>query len=259
MYNLLLRSAWQTILDLCADPRQVGGLPGMTAVLHTWGSDMKHHVHAHCLVTYGGWDEQRGVWCWPRAKDKLVRHRQLRNRFRQIFLSGLEDWMTSYEEPGQVYHQSYAVLRAGLLEKSWVVNQQPPTVDAELINAYLSRYICRIGISDKRLQYDPVDQVVRLEYKDYYRQESGQAAPLAYRDLEPLVAMQQILQHLLPAYFHRSRSYGLHAPATRKRLGDQLKSLVKANPDSMRLLFRLLKHLLFQSLAGCEVCGDTAL
>lgn len=165
MYNLLLRSAWQTILDLCADLRQVGGLPGMTAVLHTWGSDMKHHVHAHCLVTYGGWDEQRGVWCWPRAKDKLVRHRQLRNRFRQIFLSGLEDWMTSYEEPGQVYHQSYAVLRAGLLEKSWVVNQQPPTVDAELINAYLSRYICRIGISDKRLQYDPVDQVVRLSIR----------------------------------------------------------------------------------------------
>jgi hypothetical protein len=258
MYNLLLRSAWQTIRDLCADPRQVGGLPGMTAVLHTWGSDLKHHVHAHCLVTYGGWDEQKGVWSWPKTKDKLLRHRQLRNRFRKIFLSGLKDWMTSYEGLGQVYHQSYGVLTAGLLSKSWVVNQQPPTVDAELINAYLSRYICRIGISDKRLQYDPVGKVVRLEYKDYYRQEAGQAAPLAYRDLDALVAMQQILQHLLPAHFHRSRSYGLHAPATRKRLGDQLKSLVKANPDSIRLLFRLLKHLLLQPLAGCEVCGDTA-
>jgi len=42
-----------------------------------------------------------------------------------------------------------------------------PTAEAELINAYLSRYICRIGISDKRLEYDAQAEVVRLEYKDY--------------------------------------------------------------------------------------------
>lgn len=257
MYNLLLRSAWQTIRDLCADPGKVGGLPGMTAVLHTWGSDLKHHVHAHCLVTYGGWAEQKGAWCWPKAKDKLVGHRQLRNRFRSIFLAGLKDWMTCHSVPGPIYHQSYGVLTAGLLSKSWVVNQQPPTVDAELINAYLSRYICRIGISDKRLHYDPIQKTVRLAYKDYRRQEAGQAAPIAYCELAPLVAMQQILQHLLPAYFHRSRSYGLHAPATRKRLGNQLQALVPTNRDTVRLLFRLLKHLLLQPLPACEACGDT--
>ena len=63
------------------------------------------------------------------------------------------------------------------------------------------------------------------------------------RNVDPLMAMQQILQHLLPAYFHRSRSYGLHAPATRKRLGHQLQALVKSNQDTVRLLFRLLKTL----------------
>ena len=35
MYNMLFRSAWQTIRDLCADESKLGGLPGMTAVLHT--------------------------------------------------------------------------------------------------------------------------------------------------------------------------------------------------------------------------------
>jgi hypothetical protein len=28
--------------ELCADVAHVGGLPGVTCVLHTWGSDLKH-------------------------------------------------------------------------------------------------------------------------------------------------------------------------------------------------------------------------
>ena len=34
MFNLLFQSAWQTIKKVCADEKNVGGLPGMTAVLH---------------------------------------------------------------------------------------------------------------------------------------------------------------------------------------------------------------------------------
>lgn len=60
---MFFRVAWQTLRQLCGDKTRVGGLPGMTAVLHTWGSDLKHHVHIHCLVTFGGLDEGRGRWC----------------------------------------------------------------------------------------------------------------------------------------------------------------------------------------------------
>ncbi|MBK6816441.1 MAG: transposase [Saprospiraceae bacterium] len=28
--------------------------PGMTSILHTFGSDMKYHIHVHALVTFGG-------------------------------------------------------------------------------------------------------------------------------------------------------------------------------------------------------------
>ena len=60
MYGMLFRVAWQTLRELCAEPGGVEGLPGMTAVLHTWGSDLKHHVHLHCLVTFGGLDQSNG-------------------------------------------------------------------------------------------------------------------------------------------------------------------------------------------------------
>ena len=34
IYNLLFRSAWKTVKKLCGNPKNVGGLPGMSAVLH---------------------------------------------------------------------------------------------------------------------------------------------------------------------------------------------------------------------------------
>lgn len=254
MYNLLLRTAWQTIRALCA--QELDGLPGMTAVLHTWGSDLKHHVHAHCLVTFGALDENTGSWYWPRRRDRLVGYRRLRGAFKHHFLATLKAWMKTAPEP--VYHQSYEVLTADLLAKTWVVNQQPPTADAQVINAYLSRYICRIGISSHRLQYRAPDEVI-VEYKDYRRQVPGQVAPTAHRQLPPLLAIEQILQHMLPAHFHRSRHYGLHATPTRRRLAGQLAQRVQQNLDTIRLLFRLLKYLLLRPLPVCEDCGEVGL
>lgn len=252
---MLFRVAWRTLRQLFGDPKHVGGLPGMTAVLHTWGSDLKHHVHLHCLVTFGGLDEGRGRWCWPKTKGKALGHRVLRNTFRRNFLATLKAWMQKMGR--SVYHQSFGVLTADLYAKSWVVNQQPPTVDAELINAYLSRYICRIGISDQRLQYDAATQQVSLTYKDYRRQQAGQAAPEAVLKLPPLVAMQKILQHVLPAGFHRTRSYGLHAPNTRKRLGPGLEQYVKSAPSTVLVVLRLLKAFLQLQLGpACEQCGS---
>ena len=249
LYGMLFRVAWRTLTEL------VTGLPGMTAVLHTWGSDLKHHPHVHCLVTFGGLDKKRGQWQWPKYKDKLVGHRKLCNTFRANFLRRLKAWMTN-SGPG-IYHQSYGVLTAGLAQKRWVVNQQRPTLDAEVINAYLSRYICRIGISDRRLSYDATTQTVELTYKDYQRQVPGTAAPEATRQLPPLLAMANFLQHVLPAHFHRTRSYGLHAANTRKRLGGLLENYVRQTPDTVLVVLRLLKEMLRRQLRdACDRCGS---
>jgi hypothetical protein len=51
MYNLLMKSAWQTVSQIYQDYKST---PGMSSVLHTFGSDMKYHLHVHALVTYGG-------------------------------------------------------------------------------------------------------------------------------------------------------------------------------------------------------------
>lgn len=254
MYNMLFRSAWKTLKKLCAQEKFLGALPGMTAVLHTWGSDLKQHGHVHCLVTFGGFDEKTQRWKWPKNKEKLVKFRPLRNVFRDLFLDALKKWMSAFDHG---YHQSYEDLTAAIRNKTWVVNHQPPTVDADLINTYLARYICRIGISDDRLSYDKKAQQVTLEFNNYRKQENGKAAPKAYRYLAPLVAMDMILQHLLPSYFQRSRHYGLHAQPTYKRIEPKLTAAVKRTSDVVLVILRLLKWFLRKAQQKCAQCGFT--
>ena len=103
------------------------------------------------------------------------------------------------------YHRPFAEMETELLKKSWVVNHQRPTAETKVVEEYLSRYICRIGISSKRLHYDKGGKNVRIEYNDYANQEQGKAAPKKHRDLPPLVAMHLFLQHQLPPYFQRVR------------------------------------------------------
>lgn len=253
IYNLLLRSAWKTVKRLCAGPDNLGGLPGMTAVLHTWGSDLKYHVHVHCLVTFGGMEMGPSAqWKWPKRKHKLAGFRRLCGLFRAVFLAGLKCKMAKGEV---LYHRSFEELKADLLKKRWVVNHQRPTADTKVIEEYLGRYICRIGITNKRLHYDRKGQNVRIEYNDYSRQQPGQPAPKAYRNLPPLIAMHKFLQHQLPAYFQRVRHYGLHAGVTYAKIKDQLPDKLKRNGQTVRTVIQILKALLGQEPDKCEHCG----
>jgi len=73
--------------------------------LHTWGSDLKYHIHAHCLITFGGLTESAILeWKWPKRKNKLAKYRKICSTFREVFLNGLEKLMTN----GLVtYHESF--------------------------------------------------------------------------------------------------------------------------------------------------------
>ena len=90
VYDLLFRTAAETLLTIAADPRHLGARIGFTAVLHTWGSAMTHHPHIHLIVPGGGLslDGTRWVRCRP---GFLVPVRVLSRLFRRLFLTGLVD------------------------------------------------------------------------------------------------------------------------------------------------------------------------
>ena len=45
-YDLLFRTAAETLLTIAADPKHLGARIGATAVLHSWGSTMTQNPHS---------------------------------------------------------------------------------------------------------------------------------------------------------------------------------------------------------------------
>ena len=90
VYDLLFRTAAETLLTIAADPKHLGARIGATAVLHSWGSAMTHHPHIHMIVPGGGisLDGTR----WVRCKTGfLLPVRVLSRLFRRLFLAALAD------------------------------------------------------------------------------------------------------------------------------------------------------------------------
>ncbi len=83
VYDLLLRVSAQTLLTIAADPKHLGAQIGITSVLHTWGSALIHHPHAHCIVPGGGLDGETWVPC---KRGFFLSVRVLSQLFRRLFL-----------------------------------------------------------------------------------------------------------------------------------------------------------------------------
>ena len=88
VYDLLFRTAAETLTTIAADPKHLGARIGLTAVLHTWGSALTHHPHVHVIAPGGGLspDGSRWIACKP---GFFLPVRVLSRLFRRLFLDGL--------------------------------------------------------------------------------------------------------------------------------------------------------------------------
>lgn len=253
VYNLLMRSAWQTVKTLCNDSSNVGALPGMISVLHTFGSDMKYHVHCHCLVTFGGLSSD-GQWHYPKRKAKLAKYRTINNRYKNLFIKGLGQL---YANEQIDYHMTYNDLVKLVINKKWVVHNTQPTIDTSILENYLARYINRVAISKSRVRYIEEHKMVSILYSDYAHQQKGEAAPKAYKKLDPLTFIHQFLQHILPPYFQKSRRYGIHSSPTKTKYKIQLEKSIQRNGRTVRTVMQIITQLIKDKPFECQLCQST--
>src|SRR5215472_2803966 len=88
VYDLLLRSAAETVLEVAADPKLLGAQTGVLAVLHTWGQTLQFHPHVHCVVPGGGLSPDGTRWV-ASPSHFFLPVRILSRVFRGKFLAGL--------------------------------------------------------------------------------------------------------------------------------------------------------------------------
>ena len=251
IYNLLMRSSWQTIKELSEKEENIGALPGIISVLHTFGSDMKYHVHTHNLVTFGGYDKRTEKWKSPKRKDKIARYRKMSSRYKEIFLEGLEEL---YKAGLIIYDESYDQIKLGVADKRWVVHNTKPTLDTRILEQYLSRYINRIAISNSKVEWLEEQQKVKLIHNDYENQKEGEAAPKTHRKFDPLMFIHQFMEHVLPKYFQKTRRYGIQSNASKKKYRKLIPEELTKEGAVIRTVMQIVTKLLAENPYQCEQC-----
>ena len=130
VYDILFRAVSETLRTIAADPKHLGAEIGVLAVLHTWGQNLMHHPHLHCLVPGGGIapDGESWIACRP---GFFLPVRVLSRLFRGLFLHYLEKAFTAGElnffSAHRHLHEPAAFRRylAPLYQAEWVVYARP--------------------------------------------------------------------------------------------------------------------------------------
>jgi hypothetical protein len=202
VYDLLLRSAAETLLEVAADPNHLGAQTGVLAVLHTWGQNLQFHPHVHCVVPGGGLSPDGSRWIASSANFFLP-VRVLSRVFRGKFLAGLRAALAKGEL--RFAADQFERLLSKAVATDWVVYAKPPFGGPEQVLKYLARYTHRVAISNARL-LDFEDGKVRFRYKDYAHGNRKRVMTLTVLEF-----IRRLLLHILPTGFMRIRHYGILA------------------------------------------------
>jgi hypothetical protein len=262
LFDLLFRSASQTLLELGRDPEWLGGMLGVTALLHTWTRELLFHPHLHCIVTGGALSPDGTEWRSTKP-DFLFPVFVLSPLFRGKFLCGLR---TLYDRGkldldgrcvGLRDPVAFSQLVDRLFRKDWVVYAKRPFGGPEQTVKYLGRYTHRVGISNARLVAFEDGQVT-------FSTKDGRKVTVSAETF-----IGRFLLHVLPPGFVKIRHYGLmsacHSKTTLERARELLQAeatpegtgaMLEADPYkelSWQELYRLLTG---SDLTICPRCGQ---
>ena len=155
LYTLLFKAVAETLTELAADKKYLGAKLGFTSVLHTWGQNLMHHPHIHCIVPSGGLSST-GKWVSSRKKF-FIPVKVLSRKFRGKFLHYLKHlyYQHKLEFHGSLKYLSnnneFETLLSSMYSKEWIAYCKPPFKDAACVVEYLGRYTHRVAISNKRI------------------------------------------------------------------------------------------------------------
>ena len=261
LYGILFRAAAKTLRIIAADPTHLGAEIGFFAVLHTWGQNLLHHPHIHCVVPGGGLslDGLRWIACRP---GFFLPVRVLSRLFRRLFLEHLEK---AYESDKLRFPSSMESLQrrdqflyylAPARKAEWVVYAKKPFAGPQQVLDYLGRYTHRVAISNNRL-LDIEGGRVSFRWKDYRNNKHHKTMTLTAEEF-----IRRFLIHVLPDRFQRIRYYGFLGNRHRQQKLGQCRQLIGSSvtdtnadaseqPQDYRDQYEQLTGI---SLRQCPVC-----
>jgi hypothetical protein len=265
IYNLLFQTAAATLRSIAADPKHLGAQLGFFAILHTWGQQLVHHPHLHCVVPGGGLSPDGQRWIACRCSKKNGKHfflsvKVLSARFRHLFRDALleafqQGQLSFFGDLTRLSHPE--AFRRWLHQAShrrWVVYAKRPFGGPAQVIEYLGRYTHRVAISNHRL-LSIQDGKVSFRWKDY--RHGGVEKTLS---LEAVEFLRRFLLHVLPRGFVRIRHFGFLANCHVEEKILRCRQLLHVDPASLLLPTppadwpTLFHQLTGQRLDLCPLC-----
>ena len=252
LLNAVFSACTETLLSFCAEQ---GFLPAITAVLHTFGSDLKRHIHVHVIISAGGLKlsfkaERFTRFIKRKQKDPRAKQekpvvdvddpqwipwihfpfKMLQKRYQAILINHLKDRILDNlnsdnpdPELKPFSDDEFMLAFFDDLKKEYVngfyVNITKERTDLKLTAGYIGRYARRPPLSELRIK-DYTGEMVTFEFKDY---RDGEKKSLY--TLRTVEFIRKLVRHIPPHYFNLIRHYGLMASrvkATYKKLTDKL-------------------------------------
>ena len=229
VYDLLFRASAATLLEIAADPKHLGAEIGFLSVLHTWGQNLQHHPHVHCVVPAGGLSPDHQRWVRPRYPFFLP-VKVLGRVFRGKFVAGLKRAFQqkqlhfSGKLKGLAEEKAFHAFLRPLFRKDWVVYAKRPFGGPEHVLHYLARYTHRVAISNHRI-VNVADGKVTFRWKDYAHKSKQRLMTVTGEEF-----LRRFLLHTLPRGFVRIRFCGFLANRRRGALLPLCRDLLKAAP-----------------------------
>jgi len=226
MYASMIQCGWDTLKTFSQNDKQLQGIPGAIAVLHTHSRRLAFHPHVHVVIPAAAIDKIKQLWRTKKGKKPfLFKHKALARVFRAKMLEAItcEGLVLPVKHP-----------------RKWVVHCKH-VGSGEKALVYLGRYLYRGVIQEK-------DIVACKDGNVTFRYQNSKTKQMEYRTVTGEKFLWLLLQHVLPKGFRRTRNFGFLHPNS-KRLIQVLQLICKLGPN------RALRWLKQRPPMLCKSCG----
>ncbi len=283
LLNSVFSASTETLISFC---KEQGFLPAVTAVLHTFGSDLKRHVHVHVIISAGGLKLSGKAERYTRFEQRKQRNPKARIKKVSVLIDNPE-WMPWAKFPYKMLQKRYQALLIKHLkeqidrninsenqDKELMVFSDPAITttffddlkkayqngffvhiteersDLKLTAAYIGRYARRPPLSEIRIK-NYTGEYISFEFKDY----KDNGSKVLYT-LKTIAFIRKLVRHIPPHYFNVIRNYGLSASRVKtsyKTITDKLLGKAAGITTAKNWRERQTKYLGTDPLL-CNIC-----
>ena len=188
MMDCAAQTAWE-VLQI----QKSEAVPGILAVVHTFGRDLKFNPHVHLLMTEGGL--RGGQW----EPIPFLPYALLRKKWQYHLLTEVKGRWAKSREDSRFIDRLFKENVQG-----FYVNGESQMSSSRYAARYIGRYIARPALAEHKItSYD--GQWVTFWY------ESHEEKKRVYRRLEAREFIERLIDHIPLKGFKMVRHYGLYA------------------------------------------------